>query len=98
MAKYNVGDVLQIRQWDDMVEEFGLDINGDIETPSSFTTGMKYLCGKKFTVAHILSFDDGTYISEEDIFDQWNIDEEMLEPYLQKLETVSDSDFQTMLS
>lgn len=98
MAKYNVGDVLQIRQWDDMVEEFGLDINGNIETPSSFTTGMKYLCGKKFTVAHVLPFDDGAYIAEEDIFQAWSIDEGMLEPYLQELDTVSDLDFQTMLS
>lgn len=98
MAKYNVGDVLQIRQWDDMVAEFGVDESGSIEVPHHFVPEMRGLCGQRFTVAGSYDFDDKIYKAEEDIFQQWSIDEEMLEPYPQELETVSDSDFQTMLS
>lgn len=98
MSKYNVGDVLQIRQWDDMVAEFGFNEHGSIAVPHSFTQDMRGLCGQRFTVAGLYDFNDKIYKAEEDIFQGWSIGEEMLEPYLQELEIVSDSDFQTMLS
>lgn len=52
-----VGDVLKIRQWDDMADEFGtLDLMGSIYIKvdqSFFVPAMKYLCGKIFTVKKI---------------------------------------------
>lgn len=47
---YNVGDQVTIRQWDDMIAEFGLDEWGMIAVPESFTIEMKRYCGKTFTI------------------------------------------------
>lgn len=44
--KFKVGELVRIRQWDDMEKEFGLDADGDIKTCVSFVTSMKPLCGK----------------------------------------------------
>lgn len=44
--KFKVGELVRIRQWDDMEKEFGLDADGDIKTYVSFVTSMKPLCGK----------------------------------------------------
>lgn len=65
---YSVGDRVRIRQWDDMVDEFGLDSSGDIKVPSVFTSEMKKLCGKTAVIveknkflnrtAYKLTFDD----------------------------------------
>lgn len=49
----HVGDVLRIREWDDMKSEFGLDFFGGIDCLAGFAPEMEYLCGKVFTVDHI---------------------------------------------
>lgn len=70
MKEFAVGDKVRIRQWDDMVEEFGLI--GGYKIPftktceTTFTDGMKHLCGRTATITHInykteeveLDFDD----------------------------------------
>lgn len=48
-----VGDTLRIRQWDDMEEEFGLDIDGDIQCQYEFTNEMKRLSGREVVVSGI---------------------------------------------
>ena len=47
---YNVGDQVTIRQWDDMIAEFGLNGVGNIAVPGSFTRDMERYCGKTFTI------------------------------------------------
>ena len=47
---YNVGDQVTIRQWDDMIAEFGLNECESIAVPESFTLSMKAHCGKTFTI------------------------------------------------
>lgn len=47
---YNVGDQVTIRQWDDMIAEFGLNEVGNIAVPESFTREMERYCGKTFTI------------------------------------------------
>lgn len=47
---YNVGDQVTIRQWDDMIAEFGLNGVGRIAVPESFTREMERYCGKMFTI------------------------------------------------
>ena len=47
---YNVGDQVTIRQWDDMIAEFGLNEVGSIAVPESFTREMERYCGKTFTI------------------------------------------------
>lgn len=44
--KFKVGELVRIRQWDDMVKEFGVDSVGDIDSCVPFVTSMKPLCGK----------------------------------------------------
>lgn len=85
MSKYKVGDELRIREWDDMEAEFGIDEDGDINMPTSFMKGMRYLCGMNFTVSQIEKYGNGIrYYSYESIEKEesgwWIILEYMLEP------------------
>ena len=53
--EFKVGDMVVIRDWDDMEKEFGLNCLGNIKCKCSFTTEMKKLCGQ---VAQIKSFSE----------------------------------------
>lgn len=44
--KFAVGELVRIRQWDDMVKEFGISVSGSILTLHGFVVNMKPLCGK----------------------------------------------------
>ena len=44
--KFKVGELVRIRQWDDMEKEFGLTMLGSISCQCCFTDEMKPLCGK----------------------------------------------------
>lgn len=44
--KFKVGELVRIRQWDDMVKEFGIKSWGTIMCQCCFTDVMKPLCGK----------------------------------------------------
>lgn len=57
---YHIGDIVKVRTWDSMMEEFGPDPYGDIAVlpgELSFILGMKPFCGKEFVVAKILQTD-----------------------------------------
>ena len=43
---FKVGELVRIRQWDDMVKEFGTRATGSVNCKCQFTTEMKPLCGK----------------------------------------------------
>lgn len=91
MSKYQVGDVLRIRQWDDMANEFGYtnDRHDEIKCLDIFVEEMKYLCGKTFTVANVSLSRFGQYdeyTSVEHIENGWAVTEDMLEPYYEDIE------------
>lgn len=44
--KFKVGELVRIRQWDDMVKEFGTNECGSVACCCYFNTNMKPLCGK----------------------------------------------------
>ena len=45
------GDCVTIRTWDDMAEEYGLNINGEIKTPHiTILKSMKQFCGHSYIV------------------------------------------------
>lgn len=97
----HIGDVLRIRQWDDMVDEFGLNSYGYIECSGVFATNMKYLCGKQFTVS---SIEYGTYYSDERVERNslgrmiWRITADMLEPSEEdSLEDITDEELIKLL-
>ena len=50
----HIGDVLRVRQWDDMVNEFGIDRRKKIKSLAGFSEQCKYLCGKQLTVMNIV--------------------------------------------
>lgn len=79
----HVGDVLRIRQWDDMAAEFGTFARTGIKlrilTPNyNFLRKMDYLCGQLFTVSG--TCDNACYQSEENVEGRWKITAEMLDP------------------
>ena len=80
MAKFRVGDLVTIREWDDMAQEYGLDEKGDIKMfHTGFPASAKWLCGK---VAYISDLSDGLLLSfVEPVKFPWiYFYEEMLEP------------------
>ena len=50
---FEVGDRVQIREWDDMRREFGFNSLGDISCTFAFTKDMIHLCGRKATISAI---------------------------------------------
>ena len=47
-----VGDLVRIRDWDDLANEFYVDDDGDICVDDGmwFTSSMRYLCGREFII------------------------------------------------
>ena len=93
----HIGDVLRIRQWCDLVDEFGLDEDGKIKfyigsgydsIPFWFSPNQRYLCGQTFTVNQIKSANGGYFYSSQenvehsrDCGDRYIIVADMLEPF-----------------
>lgn len=50
---FKVGDIVVIRDWDDMKSEFGCTSNGHIPCANSFVRDMKYLCGTRCRISKI---------------------------------------------
>ena len=90
--EFKVGDKVRIRQWDDMVKEFGENcgiINVGTET---FLYAMKYLCGK---IAIIKATDANNYVRLEfkdnvDDTDGWGYTTDMIEPYTPRVAKVGE--------
>lgn len=55
--KFKVGELVRIRQWDDMEKEFGTNECGSVACRCRFTNGMKPLCGKYAEITK--NHDDG---------------------------------------
>lgn len=56
MDKYKVGDKVKVKEWDDLVKEFGTFHNGIIKTCPPIIEDMKKFCGNTYTVS---GFKDG---------------------------------------
>ena len=86
MQKFKVGDRVRVRQWDDMVKEFGT-IGFGIETPRRFLEEMAELCGETGVIVGIHEKSDGTQelrINWDNDVDgndrkRWNYDNGMFE-------------------
>lgn len=80
--KFKVGELVRIRQWDDMVEEFGTNSFGTIMCHCCFTEGMKHLCGK---YAEIVSLAENDVVVKLKFFNcdglntSWNYSTDMIE-------------------
>ena len=47
--EYNIGDIVRVRKWDDMVDEYSLEVV-KTQIPFGFTKEMRKLCGKKYKI------------------------------------------------
>lgn len=65
MSKYNVGDKVTIRQWDDMAKEFGLYAYGSIKCKHSFSVPMSKYCGKTLEIVEVYDINSYTLIGNE---------------------------------
>ena len=89
MAKFKVGDKVRVREWDDMVEKYGVKY-GTIQVPWLFTEDMRKYCGCVVTIKEVVEKPGyrSYYFIEEDNkkhpFDNWKFSEEMLEPEVVK--------------
>lgn len=77
--KYKIGDKVRVRQWNDMVKEFGVDEYGniDIKTGWYFLPLMKEFCGGVYEISSVWKT---TYrLKDGNKFSHWHFVEEMLE-------------------
>ena len=75
--KYKVGDKVRVRQWDDMVKEFGVDKFGHISTKTGyFTKQMKEFCGGVYEIDSVL--EKGYWLKNRDGY-FWYFTDDMLE-------------------
>ena len=75
MSKYEVGDLVRVKELDVLKEEFG----ATIRIPSGWNPVMKELCGGEFTIMEVAHRRGGKciyYFSEDN---RWMIDECILE-------------------
>lgn len=93
---FHVGDVVRIRDWDDMAREYGLRYDGFIECPKCvFNTEMRRYCGRQFTIK---SF-DGIEVSGHGL-SRWAITTYMIELVYRDREDFNDdtSDIESYLA
>ena len=87
-AVYNVGDVCQVKELEELMEEFGEDIVG---TQAGWNSAMNEMCGKVFTISEVIAGRHPRYRSVEGVencrrqhfgggFPHWNISGDMLKP------------------
>lgn len=83
--EFKVGQVVKIRQWDDMEKEFGLDKYEDINIGNRviFIKSMKHLCGRKTTITSI-SPNGVVHLDFEDKSGQtdWHYTTDMIEHFI----------------
>ena len=76
LSSFNVGDKIRVKQWVDMVEEFGFSPDGEnINTTSFFKSEMKDLCGRFFIIDEIKK--DGRISLGGSV---WYVTAEMIKP------------------
>ena len=79
-ARYEVGDRVLVKEWDDMASEYGIDEDGDIKTGAPFfVKDMKKYCGRIMTISSVES--SGIFQFEDR---EWNFSNDMIEGAVQE--------------
>jgi len=84
------GEKVRIREWDDMVEEFGIDKNGNIK--NNFLASMRHLCGLTGTVWKADDFEVFLSYKDKSIYDPHRITMDMVDVLDEYDEEYEDSD------
>lgn len=80
--EFKIGDKVVVKQWDDMVKEFGKYSNGDIHCEQTFSTEMRSICGGHYTISDVDADGRYTLIDERDCKCCWKFTDDMLEKEL----------------
>lgn len=85
MSKFELWDVVRVKDYEEMLREFGRSRFGHIKTQFPFVSSMKYLCGQQLTIRDILEDDlirsvEGIECDDNCTNDEgyWYISEDML--------------------
>ena len=79
--KYQIGDKVKVRKWDDMALEYGVDDDGDIKMPIYFIKEMEPFCEKIVTIKErcVDLYDEECYKILEDTEHEFNFSDDMFE-------------------
>lgn len=75
--KFKVGDKVQIKSWEEMEKEFGINCFGNIPYKETFVTDMMKYCGKVCTIEKI----EGDRVWFDKKFENWSFSTDMIKPY-----------------
>lgn len=95
--EFHIGDVVRIRDWDDMEAEFGLNRYGNIDCRFTFTHKMSAYCGEVYTIERIRG--EHVYFEERhSLSSDFNVAFDMIELVEDPgLETIPDFDLDALL-
>ena len=78
--KFKVGELVRIRQWDDMEKEFGTDSFGSVNCKCNFTDAMRPFCGKYAEIVRLNgSLVELKLFNCDDLGEGWEYSTDMIE-------------------
>ena len=78
--KFKVGELVRIRQWDDMEKEFGTDSFGSVNCKCKFTDAMRPFCGKYAEIVRLNgSLVELKLFNCDDLGEGWEYSTDMIE-------------------
>ena len=77
-----IGQKVRVKSWERMEREYGLDEDGNIITPATFTESMSKFCGKIYEISEVDPLGFVTYKLAGDVPEYYYWDDKMLEPLL----------------
>lgn len=96
--EFHAGDVVRIRDWDDMEAEFGLNSWGNINCRFTFTDEMSAYCGEVYTIEYIDEREFVHFAEWNSLSDDYNVSFDMLELVEDpNQESIPDFDLDTLL-
>ena len=96
--EFHIGDVVRIRDWEDMEQEFGLNEYGSIDCRFAFTAEMRSYCGEVYTIERIDGREFVYFAEQHSLSSNYNVSFDMLELVEDPgLETIPDFDLDALL-
>lgn len=77
--EFHAGDVVRIRDWDDMEAEFGLNSWGNIDCRFTFTDEMSAYCGEVYTIEYIDGREHVHFTEQNSLSSDYNVSFDMIE-------------------
>jgi len=77
--EFHAGDVVRIRDWEDMEQEFGLNEYGNIACRFSFTDEMGSYCGEVYTIEYIDEREHVHFAERHSLSSDYNVSFDMIE-------------------